>query len=91
MYKCKRCGSKYISKYKKCPACRKESDIILNKYIFDLKLKSCVHCGNSYHPASMQFDHLSNKTFSISDKNRLGKNIEDILNEVKKCNLVCGY
>lgn len=59
-------------------------------FINDLKIKSgCVDCGYTKHPEALQFDHLPTftKQFEIS-KSHL-KPLEEVLNEIKKCEVVC--
>jgi len=58
------------------------------EWMNSLKSKPCVDCGKAYPPYVMDFDHLSNKSFSIGNKYKtLSKDI--ILKEIQKCDLVC--
>lgn len=60
------------------------------KFIDDLKVKAgCIDCGYSKHPEALQFDHLPTftKHFEIS-KSHL-KPIKEVLEEIKKCEIVC--
>lgn len=52
------------------------------------KERSCVDCGYSgkENPCVLDFDHLSDKKYSIS---RMNFSIEKVLEEIKKCELVC--
>lgn len=59
-------------------------------FIDQLKMKSgCVDCGYAKHPEALQFDHLPGftKQFTIS-KSHL-KPLEEVLEEIKKCEVVC--
>lgn len=56
------------------------------------KLKSvpCADCGNQYPPIAMDFDHLRDKEFTISNGvGLLGLALSTILKEVDKCEVVC--
>lgn len=55
--------------------------------IWNLKSAPCTDCGGNFHPYCMDFDHRdqSIKYKDISQINR----IDEILEEVKKCDLVC--
>jgi len=60
------------------------------KYIDKLKVSiGCVDCGYNKHPEALQFDHLPglSKSFEIS-KSPL-KPINEVLEEIKKCEVVC--
>lgn len=55
-----------------------------------LKHKPCTDCGKKYHPAAMQFDHISpDKEAVISELVSQGYGKHRILKEVAKCELVC--
>lgn len=61
----------------------------VNAEIRLLKCKPCADCGNTFHHACMDFDHVRGvKKFNIS---AAGHNygIRTILKEVKKCDIVC--
>jgi hypothetical protein len=52
--------------------------------------RPCADCGQTYHPAAMQWDHLpgAEKVASVADlcrKNNRGR----VLEEIAKCELVC--
>lgn len=61
------------------------------KWYKELKNNPCVDCGQVFHPAAMQWDHLptfsKNDTISIMYRKGYGKN--RILKEIEKCELVC--
>jgi hypothetical protein len=49
----------------------------------------CADCGENYPYWIMDFDHLGDKEFQISSYRKHGKNLEDILREIAKCDVVC--
>jgi hypothetical protein len=51
----------------------------------------CKDCGIKYPPHIMDFDHLDakEKTFTISRASQLGKTREQVIEEIKKCDVVC--
>lgn len=55
-----------------------------------LKLKECESCGIK-DPRVLEFDHIDpeEKLFSISQGLRLGYKISDVLEELKKCRILC--
>lgn len=56
--------------------------------IASLKTGPCVDCGGRFHHAAMDFDHVNgDKKFCIAS--RKTASIDDILEEVVKCELVC--
>jgi hypothetical protein len=57
--------------------------------IFKLKSVPCKDCNIQYKPWQMQFDHLRDKKFNIGDANSVGMKLNLILEEVKKCDVVC--
>jgi hypothetical protein len=60
------------------------------EWLWGLKANPCVDCGNAYHPAAMQFDHLPEfeKKFEVSAGAFLRRR-DVILAEIAKCELVC--
>ena len=52
--------------------------------------KPCADCGQTYHPAAMQWDHLpgAQKLASVADLCRKN-NRRRVLEEIAKCELVC--
>ena len=65
---------------------KEERDIINS-----LKIgKGCVDCGDTYAPHCMDFDHVrGEKHYSVSQMLGNGFRLETILDEIKKCDLVC--
>ena len=62
-----------------------------HEFVNGLKSKPCTDCGETFHPAAMQFDHIANnKRRCISEMVGRGYAQETILKEVEKCELVCG-
>jgi 5-methylcytosine-specific restriction endonuclease McrA len=56
-------------------------------YITELKATTpCADCGNMFHPAAMDFDHLGDKKFTISGADVALKTLMD---EIAKCEIVC--
>ncbi len=47
----------------------------------------CVDCGEG-DPVVLEFDHLRDKRFSISEGIQ-GRNWQDVLDEIAKCDVVC--
>lgn len=58
-------------------------------FVNSLKDRPCADCGIKYKPHVMQFDHLRDKEFNISYGAHGGASKVKILEEVKKCDLVC--
>lgn len=73
-------------------AYRKENKPRLTQWFAGIKSTLvCIRCGES-HPACLQFHHRdpSTKRFAISQAIRLCVNREDILEEIRKCDVLCG-
>jgi len=51
--------------------------------------KRCVDCNRPYPYYVLDFDHLEDKQFGISQIAKRGWSEQRILDEVKKCDLVC--
>lgn len=58
-------------------------------WLITLKNKPCTDCGNCFPHYVMDFDHLGNKEFSVSNGRQGGFSKKRILEEIKKCELVC--
>ena len=60
-------------------------------FILNYKIENntCADCKISYPPHILQFDHLRNKTFQISGQGIKEKSIDQIKEEIKKCEIVC--
>lgn len=69
---------------------RKEYQKEWYKFFNDLKdNKECVDCKNKFPYFVLQWDHLENKEFAISEGVRMTKMKSLILKEIEKCELVC--
>lgn len=59
-------------------------------FINQLKDKPCADCGKTYPPICMEFDHIgTDKRKDIAYLLNHGYPMEKIIEEVKKCELVC--
>ena len=56
-------------------------------FLNKVKSNPCADCGKRYHPVCMDFDHMGEKRFNISQVKHLS--IKSISKEIKKCELVC--
>lgn len=63
----------------------------LHEIILPFKNNPCTDCGVKYHPCAMDFDHVNPKikVASISQLSKWRNKIEELLLEIKKCELVC--
>jgi protein-arginine kinase activator protein McsA len=70
---------------------RKRSRERIALFVIELKNAPCVDCGNRFHHAAMDFDHLPGfeKRASVSRLAEQVKSKSVILAEVAKCDLVC--
>jgi len=60
------------------------------KYIQEYKSnKSCADCKENYPYWILEFDHLSNKEFTISQFRSHRISLEKIKEEIQKCEVVC--
>lgn len=60
------------------------------KYVQHLKqVTPCADCGEDYPYWIMEFDHLGDKLFNISAASRRGHTLEQIKEEITKCEIVC--
>ena len=55
------------------------------------RTRPCTDCGLYFYdyPEVLEFDHEGNKEFTISDYARQDKVLEEVINEIGKCELVC--
>ena len=59
-------------------------------FINSIKDVPCKDCGRKYSPACMDFDHVNGgKRLAVSALLAKGFPMEDIINEVKKCEPIC--
>jgi hypothetical protein len=62
----------------------------IRKYIQEYKQSHpCVDCGENYPYWIMDFDHLKDKQFNISNFQTKFSTIEIIKKEINKCDVVC--
>ncbi len=60
-------------------------------FVNQLKSNPCTDCGETFHHAAMQYDHIAdNKRLCVSEMVVRGYGQETILKEIEKCELVCG-
>ena len=57
--------------------------------ILDAKSRPCADCGISYPTWIMQFDHLKDKKYHVSQMLSSQYSIKTIKAEVEKCEIVC--
>jgi len=53
-----------------------------------LKTNPCVDCGET-DPVILEFDHIKDKDFNISDAARKGVSIKKLKDEIAKCEVRC--
>ena len=61
----------------------------VRKIVNEFKNSPCVDCGQIYEFYCMEFDHLNNKTLSVSAMITRHWKIERIKEEIAKCEVVC--
>ena len=62
----------------------------INDYIRSVKESTpCADCGNYYGYWIMDFDHLKDKSFSLSRHSHHTKKLETVKDEIAKCDVVC--
>lgn len=60
------------------------------EYVRTLKEQTpCKDCGNFYKHYQMDFDHIEEKKFNISQMIKESRSIDSIQKEMNKCELVC--
>lgn len=97
--KCNLSTNKFPRAGTKCQPCvnqggyeskkRKFADI--RQYIQDRKSNPCADCGNVYPTYVMDFDHLPQyeKSFNLARFQSMNKSMRQVVDEIKKCDLVC--
>lgn len=85
----KRCYEKNKHKYiAKQIERNKEKIKLVKQYLWDYKVKyGCVDC-NETDPVVMEFDHLQDKSFTISNK-AARYSLTKLKQELDKCEVVC--
>jgi hypothetical protein len=61
----------------------------VKKAVDELKKAPCTDCGRSFPPVAMDFDHVGPKSRTIAGMVSGAYKLELILEEIKKCELVC--
>lgn len=62
----------------------------IKDYIYTVKQNSpCADCGENYPYWMMDFDHLQDKAFTVSDWRSHSASLERIKEEIAKCDIVC--
>lgn len=97
--RCKQCAIEYLknwySTHKKehlenTSRRTKSQQKALRQFVDKLKSAPCTDCKQSFPPYVMDYDHLTDdKVQMISKMVGLAVSEETILNEIKKCELVC--
>jgi hypothetical protein len=93
---CKDCRRSYDAEYHRETSAlrveqKRERHAEFVEWYFALKEgKPCTDCGQSFHPAAMQWDHVPGapKLASVADLCRKN-NRRRVLEEIAKCELVC--
>jgi len=96
---CRECKRKYDKEFHKNrpKECKQKKQNLMTKRRKDI-LKTiwnyaisiwCKDCGYNDNKAALQFDHKYNKTMAVSEMVRRGYSIENIMIEIKKCDVVC--
>lgn len=93
---CKSCKREYAAAHYRANHARRRADnrrrhAEFLKWYTRLKAKRpCSDCGNVFHPAAMQWDHLPGraKTADVSVLARRGSR-KRVLDEIANCELVC--
>lgn len=63
---------------------------LINDYIRGVKESTpCTDCGKYYGYWIMDFDHVSGKSFNVSNHRKHTKRLETVKEEIEKCDVVC--
>lgn len=97
--KCDRSDTKFPKQGTKCQAClnkmgyeqKKRKFEVIRSYIVAQKDNPCMDCGVNYPSYVMDFDHRPSeyKLFNISRYMRANKSLQQVVEEIAKCDLVC--
>ncbi len=87
---CAKCGefknwSQFNKHRKGCTNLEKQE---VTRFLHTFKQVPCADCGIQYEPHLMDFDHLSDKEFTIG-RGGGGRSKEKLLKEIAKCEVVC--
>ena len=62
----------------------------IQEHVNSLKTKACLDCGHTFPPVCMDFDHVKgSKSFNIARAVGTARNLNRILKEIAKCEVVC--
>lgn len=63
----------------------------IRRFIHEYKEKNsvCVDCNISYPPHILDFDHLGDKKFGLAEAAKGTGNLNDVIAEIEKCEIVC--
>ena len=92
---CVNCFNNYQKNYYKEHSDRIKQTAIkrrsfIREYIIKEKNKPCMDCKKQYPYYVMDFDHVrGEKKFNLSIAGRWLPNIQTIIDEIKKCDIVC--
>lgn len=95
---CKACRKEYDREYhkKRWASGKKKLEIDERKqrnreFLWDYLSKNpCAHCGEE-EIILLQFDHLRDKKYNVSEMVSRGHSIEAIKNEIAKCQVLCAH
>lgn len=60
------------------------------EHVQELKLeRGCADCGYNEHPAGLEFDHIMPRLRGTV-ASQMGKSLKVILEEIERCEVVCG-
>jgi hypothetical protein len=68
---------------------RKANRKIIRKYLAEVKSVACKDCGQEYPSQCMDFDHLFDKRFNVSEAASGNYSLDTIKAEIAKCEVVC--
>ncbi|MBI3486273.1 hypothetical protein HY025_05040 [Candidatus Daviesbacteria bacterium] len=96
-YHCKECSRLYVqSHYKrnrqyyirKAKIRNEKTRKVIKDFVWNyLSKHACVDCGEK-DPIVLEFDHIRDKSFTISSAGR-DRLLEDVIREIKKCEVRC--
>lgn len=86
----KKCYEKNKSKYIAKQVERNRLNVAkIKQYLWDYKTEQgCADC-TEVDPVVMEFDHIGNKSFTVSNFAAKGKTLEKVKQELEKCEVVC--
>jgi 5-methylcytosine-specific restriction endonuclease McrA len=94
MKKCTKCDSIEIYEHGQCKPCRRKSHKISNikirsnrkMFLIDILGGKCIKCGSI---DNLEFDHIYPNTKSFTITHKLTRKIDILIDEIKKCQLLC--